>query len=56
MIDGSYGEGGGQIIRTSLALSLHTRTNIEIIRKFPDVKITTAQLSERVWRIDVEMR
>lgn len=30
-IDGSYGEGGGQIIRTSLALSLITGTPIHII-------------------------
>lgn len=30
-IDGSYGEGGGQIIRTSLALSLITGTPIHIV-------------------------
>jgi RNA 3'-terminal phosphate cyclase (ATP) len=32
IIDGSYGEGGGQILRTSLALSLVTRTPFRIER------------------------
>jgi RNA 3'-terminal phosphate cyclase (ATP) len=36
-------------------LSLHTRTNIEIIKKFLDVKITALQLSERVWKIEIEV-
>ncbi|MBV9958818.1 MAG: RNA 3'-terminal phosphate cyclase [Acidobacteria bacterium] len=44
--------GGGRYVTGPL--SLHTRTNIEIVRKFLDVKITTAQLSEHVWRIEVE--
>ena len=31
-IDGSYGEGGGQILRTSIALSTYTKTPIKIIK------------------------
>jgi RNA 3'-terminal phosphate cyclase (ATP) len=30
-IDGSFGEGGGQILRTSLALSLITQTPFRIV-------------------------
>ena len=30
-IDGSFGEGGGQMVRTSLALATHLRTPIEIV-------------------------
>lgn len=110
-IDGSIGEGGGQILRTSLALSLITgrsfriekilvawhnpdllrqhltsikaavgetlpinfccrwrwlvedcsrrfrfiaiRQHIEIIRKFIDILISTEQISNRVWKIEV---
>ena len=42
-IDGSYGEGGGQILRTSLALSLLTGkpfriTNIRARRKNPGLQ------------------
>ncbi|HVG31423.1 MAG TPA: RNA 3'-terminal phosphate cyclase, partial [Pyrinomonadaceae bacterium] len=34
--------------------SLHTRTNIEIIKKFLDVKISSAPLAEGVWEIEVD--
>jgi RNA 3'-terminal phosphate cyclase (ATP) len=34
-------------------LSLHTKTNIEVIKQFLDVKITTLQLSENLWRVMV---
>ncbi len=42
-IDGSMGEGEGQIPRTSLALALSrpTTTNIEVVQRFLDVSITT---------------
>jgi RNA 3'-terminal phosphate cyclase (ATP) len=33
--------------------SLHTTTNIEIIKKFLDVGITTEQVSEQAWKIEV---
>ncbi|MCA1816702.1 MAG: RNA 3'-terminal phosphate cyclase [Acidobacteria bacterium] len=33
--------------------SLHTTTNVEIIKKFLDVEITTERLSERQWKIEV---
>lgn len=36
------------------APSPHTTTNIEIIKKFLDVRITRTQLSERQWRIEVK--
>jgi len=41
VIDGLYGEGGGQILRTSVALSALTKTPIRIINirkkeKIPD--------------------
>jgi RNA 3'-terminal phosphate cyclase len=50
-IDGSSGEGGGQILRTSLALSLvtgikfsrHARTNVEGIAKFIPAAFQTEQ-------------
>jgi RNA 3'-terminal phosphate cyclase (ATP) len=35
-------------------LSLHTTTNIEIIKKFLDVKITSAPLAGGVWEIEVD--
>lgn len=38
---------------TTLEPSLHTKTNIEIIKMFLDVEITVAQLTRRVWRIEV---
>jgi RNA 3'-terminal phosphate cyclase (ATP) len=34
--------------------SLHTTTNIEVIKKFLDVNITVNQMSARVWKIDVQ--
>jgi RNA 3'-terminal phosphate cyclase (ATP) len=33
--------------------TLHTTTNIEVIKKFLPVEITTTQLSEAVWKIEV---
>lgn len=38
---------------TTRTLSLHTTTNIEVIRKFLDVEISTAQVGERTWKIKV---
>lgn len=70
-IDGSIGEGGGQIIRTSLALSLitgkpfrisnvrarqpslHTTTNIRVIKMFLDFEITARQTDDNVWKIEI---
>src|SRR5688572_10093848 len=43
--------GGGSIVTTSF--SLHTQTNIEIIKKFLDVDITVAQSTSGSWVIDV---
>ncbi|MBV9211899.1 MAG: RNA 3'-terminal phosphate cyclase [Acidobacteria bacterium] len=45
--------GGGSYVTGTP--SLHTRTNIEVIKKFLDVKIATLQLSDRVWKIEVEV-
>ena len=39
---------------TTLPLSLHTTTNIQIIQQFLDVKIEAAPLTERSWHITVE--
>ena len=36
-------------------LSLHTQTNIEVIRKFLDVDIATKQSKDGVWTIDVRV-
>lgn len=33
--------------------SLHTTTNIEVVKKFLPVEITTTQLSEDVWKVEV---
>jgi RNA 3'-terminal phosphate cyclase (ATP) len=44
--------GGGSF--TTVRLSRHATTNIEIIRKFLDVDITTAQLDNRTWQVDVK--
>ena len=64
-IDGSQGEGGGQILRTSLALSLvtgsfrttkpslHTNTNAEVIQRFLPVPIKVEQERELGWRVTV---
>ena len=38
---------------TTGPLSLHTTTNIEIIKKFLDVKIEATQIPERQWRLEV---
>ncbi len=43
--------GGGSFITGSL--SLHTTTNIEIIRKFLDVDITAAPATNGTWTVDV---
>jgi len=36
---------------TTSAISLHTTTNIDIIKKFLDVQITASQQSEKTWQI-----
>ncbi len=38
---------------TTLPLSRHATTNIEVIGKFLDVKIETSQLADRVWSVSV---
>lgn len=38
---------------TTLPLSRHATTNIEVIRKFLDVSIEASQIGDRVWKIDV---
>jgi RNA 3'-terminal phosphate cyclase (ATP) len=43
--------GGGSY--TTGALSLHTTTNIEIIKMFLDVEIKSEQVRDGVWRIEV---
>ncbi len=40
---------------TTGVLSLHTQTNIEVIQKFLDVDITTAQSKNGLWTIDVRV-
>ena len=47
----ALGAGGSY---TTVTPSLHTTTNIEIIKTFLDVKITRTQLTEGQWRIDVK--
>jgi RNA 3'-terminal phosphate cyclase (ATP) len=39
---------------TTVPLSRHTTTNIEIIRKFLDVEIRAEQLTNRSWKIEVK--
>jgi RNA 3'-terminal phosphate cyclase (ATP) len=39
---------------TTGPLSLHTTTNIEIVKKFLRVEITATQLTDTIWKIDVE--
>lgn len=39
---------------TTGPLSLHTTTNIDIVKKFLPVEITATQLAETIWKIDVE--
>jgi RNA 3'-terminal phosphate cyclase (ATP) len=43
--------GGGSF--TTLLLSSHTTTNIDVIRKFLDVEIVSEPLDKRVWRVEV---
>jgi RNA 3'-terminal phosphate cyclase (ATP) len=62
VIDGSHGEGGGQILRTSLALSLLTRTpfrivNIRIRRRRPGLRrqhLTAVRAAARIGNARVE--
>lgn len=44
--------GGGSY--TTGPLSLHTTTNIQVIRKFLDVEISTTPVDELVWKIEIE--
>lgn len=43
--------GGGSF--TTLTPTPHTTTNIEVVKKFLPVEITTTQLTEEVWKIEV---
>ena len=43
--------GGGSY--TTGPLSLHTTTNIQVIQKFMDIEISTTQIDEQVWKIEV---
>jgi len=43
--------GGGSYVTGPL--SLHTRTNIEVVRMFLPVEIETTQLTEDLWKVDV---
>ena len=43
--------GGGSF--TTLPLSRHATTNIEVIVKFLEVAIETSQMGDRVWRVGV---
>ena len=47
----ALGAGGSY---TTVTPSLHTTTNIEIIKQFLDVNITRTQLSDARWRIEVK--
>jgi RNA 3'-terminal phosphate cyclase (ATP) len=38
---------------TTLPLSRHATTNIEVIRKFLDASIEASQIGDRVWKVDV---
>ena len=38
-IDGNQGEGGGQILRTTLAPSPHTMTNAAVLKQVADVDV-----------------
>ena len=46
--------GGGSYLTGSL--SLHTTTNIEVIKKFLDVEITVAPAGNEMWKINLELR
>ena len=59
LIDGSAGEGGGQILRSALALSLitpHAATNIALIRRFLPVEIVAAPDGKDASRVEVRPR
>ena len=43
--------GGGSF--TTLPLSRHATTNIDVIGRFLDIEIECSQLADRVWRVDV---
>ncbi len=43
--------GGGSF--TTVTPTPHTTTNIEVVKKFLPVEITTTQLTEDVWKIEV---
>lgn len=43
--------GGGRFTTTDI--SQHTRTNIDIIRRFLDVDVKTTQIGRKCWTIDV---
>jgi len=43
--------GGGSF--TTLPLSRHATTNIEVIGKFLDVTIEASQMADRVWKVEV---
>jgi RNA 3'-terminal phosphate cyclase (ATP) len=43
--------GGGSF--TTVTPTPHTTTNIEVVKKFLPVEITTTQLTEEVWKVEV---
>jgi RNA 3'-terminal phosphate cyclase (ATP) len=43
--------GGGSF--TTLPLSRHATTNIEVIGRFLEIRIETSQVADRVWKVDV---
>jgi RNA 3'-terminal phosphate cyclase len=43
--------GGGSF--TTLPLSRHATTNIDVIGKFLDVTIEASQVADRVWRVEI---
>jgi len=45
--------GGGSYVTGPL--SLHTTTNIEIVKKFLPVEITTAHIRDELWRVEVSV-
>lgn len=45
----------GGSYRTAV-VSLHTKTNIEVIKMFLDVNISTSELKDKTWRVDVRRR
>jgi len=46
----------GGVCFTTLPLSRHATTNIEVISMFLDVAIETSQLADRVWKVNVSKR